>query len=148
MQRILNRPKIQTIIAFDPGSNHTHYAVETMGRFAPKPQIMLSLLKTAEIAGALIGLATSTGKPVFTMPANAPKGKTSWRVLLCGTKDGEHAGDNTVKCYLRIVLPSLPTKCDEHERDAAGLGVVALMSDMQNPDTFYQNQAARAGLKI
>lgn len=104
----------------------THWAVETMGRFAPNPKIMLSLLETGQVSGVLIGLATATGKPVFTLSANAPKGKVSWRTMLCGVRDGTHAGDATVQAYLKMVLPSLPASTNVHVRDAAGLGVVAM----------------------
>ena len=65
----------------------TGYAVETMGRFAPNPKIMLSLLETGQVSGILIGLTTATGLPVFTLPANAPKGRVSWRTMLCGVRD-------------------------------------------------------------
>jgi hypothetical protein len=109
------------------------FAVETTGRFQPDPRVVLSLLRTAEVAGKLIGLALATGKPVFTLPANAPRGKLSWRVLLCGQRDGERAGDRTVRTYLRMVLPDLPAKCNEHERDAAGLGVIALRCNLKDP---------------
>lgn len=106
------------------------YAVEICGRFAPNPKIMLSLLKTSEFAGVLIGLAFATGKPVFTLPANAPRGRTSWRVLLCGRQAGEVAGDATVKQYLARSL-NMPKVSNNHARDAAGLGVVALRCDLK-----------------
>lgn len=118
----------------------THYAVETMGRFAANPKIMLSLLETAEVSGTLIGLTTATGKPVFTMPANAPKGKVSWRTMLCGARDGTHAGDATVQAYLKMVLPSLPASTNVHVRDAAGLGVVAMRCTPKLPRLEVQER--------
>ncbi len=160
----------KTIIAFDPGSEKTRYAViagnrhmqyfvssgtienkpdefcrifsefahgyaiETIGKYPPKPQVVMSLLQTAQVAGMLLGMAHATKKPVFAMPANAPISKPSWRVLLCGARDGARADDEMVKAYLQMVLRDLPKRCNVHERDAAAIGTVALRCGMQVPE--------------
>jgi Holliday junction resolvasome RuvABC endonuclease subunit len=121
------------------------YAVEITGSYQPDPRKVLSLLKCAEVAGTLIGLIAAQDKPCFTMPANAPKGKHSWRVLLCGQRDGARANDATVQQYLKLILPDFPhSKSNEHERDAAGLGVVALRCNLKTPAQYEAELIARA----
>jgi hypothetical protein len=98
------------------------YAVETMGMFLPKANAWKGLQRCAVVSGLLIGLLHP--RPTFTLPANAPGKGDSWRYRLTGQT---RTTDHDIARWLEIILPDLP-RTNNHCRDAAGLGVVALRS--------------------
>jgi hypothetical protein len=100
----------------------TLIAVELTAGFTPKPQAVVSLMKTATVAGMICGVAYPL--PVFTMVANAGGNEDSWRLRLTRNP---RAKDTDVRNALMVM--GLRIKgTTVHERDAIGLGAVTLLS--------------------
>jgi Holliday junction resolvasome RuvABC endonuclease subunit len=95
----------------------THFAIEWVFGYSHGKERSAALIETNGEAGTLRGIAYAEGFTALRVPA------VNWRRSLVanGTAD-----DAVIKRAVTALVVGLPTRTNEHVRDALGLGVVAM----------------------
>lgn len=107
-------------------------AVETPAQVFPSsPKVMLARSKqvvaTSRVAERLANIANAYAKPAI------PRTVGEWRRALCGKGVRGTPNDAAVARVLPLYVVNRPARSNVHERDALGLGVVALWRPPPQP---------------
>jgi Holliday junction resolvasome RuvABC endonuclease subunit len=121
LKRLVQLVAPDAILAVEvPGQIHPNAARTGPGFLYARGK---QLLATRAVASEILTIGKMLGRRVLQLSAQ------QWRRALCGRGVVGVPNDKHVKAALRLLVPSMPARSNNHLRDAIGIGWVALQNE-------------------